>query len=279
MIGFVIVNYNDALTTIHLLENIKKYRCLSKIVVVDNLSTDDSFEQLKKYESKKIAILRRKDGRNFGGGVNYGLKYLKDQGIMYSFVSNSDVEIFSERDLKTILSYKNQGSIIGPVIREHTGYNRGWKVPSNWQLFLSSIPFFYRFFLHQNQYSEEYYNGKLIPVEVVSFCFFFVSIKELEKVDYLDEKVFLYFEENIMSRKLNKQGIYLCNEVSVFHNHSVTISKNLNRARKYLALSQSRRYFARVYNEANFLCLSGMWIMEKVGVFFLRIIDFFQTRF
>ena len=51
MIGFLIINYNDAKTTIHLLENIKHYSCIDQIVVVDNHSTDDSFDVLKAYES------------------------------------------------------------------------------------------------------------------------------------------------------------------------------------------------------------------------------------
>ena len=36
MIGFLIVNYNDAKTTEKLLLNVKNYQCLDKILVVDN---------------------------------------------------------------------------------------------------------------------------------------------------------------------------------------------------------------------------------------------------
>ncbi len=278
MIGFVIVNYNDAKTTIKLLENIKDYSCIDRIVVVDNQSTDDSFQVLNAYECDKIKILQRSDGREFGKGVNFGLRYLKDQGIFYSFVSNSDVEISKEEVLQKMIQRREQAIVMGPVIREHSGYNRGWKVPSNLQLLLLSIPFFYRFFLSMNQYSDDYYSKSFLPVEVVSFCFFFVSILDLEPVGYLDDQVFLYFEENIVSKKLKKQGIYLCNDVEVFHNHSVTINKNLKRSRKYKALSQSRRYFARVYNDANVLILGLMWFFEVVSIFLLRVVDFLKSR-
>lgn len=273
MIGFLIINYNDAPTTEKLIKNVKNYRCLDKIVVVDNNSTDDSYEILKKYQNKKIEILKRTDGREFGAGINYGIRYLKKCGVTHTFISNSDVEISKEEDLKTILTYKSKGSILGPVIREHTGLNRGWKVPSNLQLLFLSMPIVYRFFLKANQYSNEYYQGDFIPVEVLSFCFFFVSIQDLERVGFMDEKVFLYFEENIMSCKLEKKGIYLCNNVEIFHNHSVTINKNLKRARKYLALSKSRRYFAKEYNHANFLILGCMWLIEKITFILLSIID------
>ncbi len=276
MIGFLIINYNDAPTTKKLLTNIKDYKCLSKIVIVDNNSSDNSYELLKKLENDKIAVLKRTDGREFGAGINFGLRYLEKQNIHYSFVSNSDIIINSENDLKKIIEKKEHGAIIGPIIKEHSGYNRGWKVPTNFQLVLTSIPFVYRFFDHLNHYHEEDYNTNFLAVEVVSFCFFFVSIEHLKKVDYLDENVFLYFEENIMSSKLKKQNIYLDCEVEVFHNHSVTINKNLNRAKKYQALSKSRRYFAKYYNHAGILTRSLLWIIEKMTVMTLSFVSIFH---
>ena len=42
MIGMVIVNYNDYETTKRLLDNVKDYKVLKEIVVVDNKSTDNS---------------------------------------------------------------------------------------------------------------------------------------------------------------------------------------------------------------------------------------------
>ena len=42
----VILNYNDAPTTINLVQSIKNYSLLNFIVVVDNCSTDDSIESI-----------------------------------------------------------------------------------------------------------------------------------------------------------------------------------------------------------------------------------------
>lgn len=274
MIGFLIINYNDAPTTKTLLENIKDYKCLAKIVVVDNGSTDHSFEELKKCENEKIEIIRREDGREFGAGINFGLRYLESIGIQYSFVSNSDVVIYNEDSLKKIIDRRSQGTIMGPVIKEHSGYNKGWKVPTNMQLLLTSLPFIYRFFTSFNQYPDEYYKEDFLSVEAVSFCFFFVSIEKLKKVNFLDEHTHLYFEENITSCRLAKEGIYLCNDVEVFHNHSVTIDKNLNRLRKYKALSESKRYFAKTYNHAGIFTQFLLWIIEKitVGALWIRLL-------
>lgn len=269
MIGFLIINYNDAPTTIQLLENVRDYSCLNYIVVVDNNSTDDSFSKLQSYANEKIHVLHRTDGRSFGSGINFGLKYLESLHVDYSFISNSDIVIDSEEELQKLLFYKEKVNLLAPVIREHTGYNRGWKVPSNGLLFLQSLPILYRLFQNKNRYRENFYSQALVEVEAISFCFFFASIQALRQVGYFDEHVFLYFEENIMSMKFEKKGIYLCTESEVFHNHSVTINKNLNRRKKYQTLSQSRRYFAKVYNHANVITLFGFWLVEKITLFFL----------
>ena len=48
----IILNYNDADTTIEQLERIVNYKNLDKIVIVDNASTDDSRIRLKYYVKK-----------------------------------------------------------------------------------------------------------------------------------------------------------------------------------------------------------------------------------
>ncbi len=44
----VILNYNDAETTEKLVKQIVDYKVLHQIIVVDNASTDNSLERLKK---------------------------------------------------------------------------------------------------------------------------------------------------------------------------------------------------------------------------------------
>lgn len=69
-VGIVIVNYNDSETTIKLLEMIKEYKILESIVVVDNNSTDNSYELLKKYENNKIKVVNSKINKGYGYGNN-----------------------------------------------------------------------------------------------------------------------------------------------------------------------------------------------------------------
>lgn len=56
MIGCVVLNYNDADTTLDLLKRIEPMEIIDQIVLVDNKSTDNSLERLKEQESNKVHV-------------------------------------------------------------------------------------------------------------------------------------------------------------------------------------------------------------------------------
>ena len=47
-IGIVILNYNDAFTTIKLCNLIRNYEVIDRIVVVDNFSKDNSIAEIRR---------------------------------------------------------------------------------------------------------------------------------------------------------------------------------------------------------------------------------------
>lgn len=278
-IGFIIVNYNDADTTQILLNNIKNYNSIDLILVVDNNSTDNSYNVLKELENTHIKVVNTMSNKGYGSAINYGAKYLKKIGITWSFISNPDVVIENESVIKQLIDDINEDNAwIAPIIKEHQGLNRGFKVEKPMDSILLSLPYFYRKFISKIHYNESYYVKGLLPVEALSGCFFLLSLDILEKVDYFDENVFLYYEENILAKKIGKtkKKIILDTRTSVFHNHSVTIDKNLNRIKKYKALKKSQRYFQKEYNNANFLILGIHWMIEKMTILALEINQLFR---
>ena len=70
-LGFVIVNYNDYKMTLNLLRNIKDYKVLNKIVIVDNKSTDNSLKYLQKYENDKIHIIEAEENKGYANSVKW----------------------------------------------------------------------------------------------------------------------------------------------------------------------------------------------------------------
>ena len=146
-IGFVIVNYNDYKMTKRLLENIKDYKCIDHIVVVDNNSTDSSFKDLQKFKDKNISIIKN-SSRHFSAGLNAGAKYLiKKIGDANIIFSNSDIIIKDEKYIKLLSStLKEDIVVVGPVINEHGNLNRGWRLPSANSEILFNLPLISRYF-------------------------------------------------------------------------------------------------------------------------------------
>lgn len=265
MIGMVIVNYNDYETTKRLLDNVKDYKVLKEIVVVDNKSTDNSLEELRKLKNKKITIIDSGENKGYSYALNVGCKYLVDRYKSLNIViSNSDIIIDSELDIKDLNSYiSTKNVIVGPTIIQGNDLNRGFKIPTPWQDIKQNIVFFgKRVLAKELSYPDNYYHKDISKVDTVSGCFFMISSKHLEDMGYFDENVFLYYEENIMGIKTKKLGknIIVCNNVDVIHDHSVSIDKSLKRIKKYDILKTSQEYFEKKYNGAN-----------KIELFFLKV--------
>lgn len=261
----VIVNYNDYETTKRLLDNVKDYKVLKEIVVVDNKSTDNSLEELRKLKNKKITIIDSGENKGYSYALNVGCKYLIDKYKSLNIViSNSDIIIESELDIKDLNSYiSTKNVIVGPTIIQGNDLNRGFKIPTPWQDIKQNIVFFgKRVLAKELSYPDNYYHKDISKVDTVSGCFFMISSKHLEDMGYFDENVFLYYEENIMGIKTKKLGknIIVCNNVDVIHDHSVSIDKSLKRIKKYDILKTSQEYFEKTYNGAN-----------KIELFFLKV--------
>ena len=272
-IGMVIINYNDFETTYRLLDNIKNYQCLKKIVVVDNHSTDDSFKKLKKLANNKISVVQNKDNSGYASGMNLGAKKLmrelKNGCIIFS---NSDIIIEKEQDIEWLANDIDKDiKVVAPVIVEHDNYNRGWKKTSVGTEILLNLPLISRYFRRKLLfYDEKHYKDKLSLVDVVSGCFFMVDAAFLKKINYFDDQTFLYYEEAIFSVKVqeDKKKIAI---VKIIHDHSVSIDKSINRLKKYNILKESQRYYVKNYLKANSFQLACLWITRQLSLIILKI--------
>ena len=271
-LGMVIVNYNDFDMTSRLLNNVKDYKCLNQIIVVDNNSSDDSFQKLKEFESNRITIIKN-SSRHFSSGLNAGAKCLiKKVGDCNIIFSNSDIIIKGEEDLKQLSSDIDKDIVVvGPTVDEHGVLNRGWHLPSTNKEILFNIPLLSRYFKKKFlPYKEEDYKKDITYVDVVSGCFFLVDSKFLMENDYFDETTFLYYEEQIFAKKVmnkNKKEV-IDNKVVIFHDHSVSIDKSIKRVKRHKTLKVSQRYYCKAYQKANIIQMGLLYMTD----YFYRII-------
>lgn len=281
--AFLVINYNDEEITSLLIESIKDYTCVDLIVILDNKSKDASFEHLyEKYHSEKIHVIQSEENRGYAYAINYGSRYIMDYlGDCNIIVSNSDIVIEKEEDVKRLLDHKKENeAIVAPVIKEHEGISRGWKLPTPLQDAALNLVYVHRFLRPKlSFYPNVYYEGKdRVVVDVVLGCFFVLDTRYLKKVNYYDEATFLYYEENIMGKKLKdinaKTVVDLT--VQVFHNHSVSIDKSINRLNKYKILKESQYYFQSQYQHANVVEKALLKGTNKLSYYILKL--FYQIK-
>lgn len=255
--GLIIIHYNDYESVKNLIDNVKDYKILDKIIIYDNHSRGDIVSKLKKLASSKIEVVISSINKGYAYAINEASKYLISKiGKCNIIVSNSDIIIDKEEDLKELiklLSMKDVG-LVSPTILENNNLNRGWKNPTPLLDSIMNLIYIHRYFRKKYIfYKEDYYNNDTSYVDVASGCFFLIKSSTLESIDYLDENTFLYYEENILAKKLaniNKKEI-VANKVIVIHNHSVSIDKNIKKINKLKLQKQSQYYYHKTYNKAN----------------------------
>ena len=229
-ISCVILNYNDAPSTINLLECIKDYSILDFIVVVDNCSIDDSWEKLQYYKSEKIYVLKAEKNGGYGSGNNVGLRYSsKILDADYSIIANPDV-LFDEKCIEKLLQ--------------------------TFQDILATSLFF-EVWLKIRSYPLKYFKGKeFVSVFAVPGSLLMVDLKKMIKYGMYDEEIFLYYEEPVLAQKFADAGLktILRLDCSYVHNHHISISKTYRRwSQQHAVLLKSAELFLRKYKKANIL--------------------------
>ena len=256
-LAYIILNYNDYPSTENLLENIKDYSVIDLIVVVDNQSSDNSYQLLKKYKTKcknkKLAVIQTEENKGFASGLNVGCRYaIKKLEKCNLILSNADIVIGSEDNLKELNSFlgKRKVDVVAPIITQKDGIIRGWRLPDIKTEILGNLPIIgKKLYKKRITYPDVYYKGELSMVGAVPGCFFMITSTLLEQLHFLDENTFLYYEEYILGKRLEKtkSQIAVANNITVFHNHSVSIDRSLNRVKKFKALKESQAYFCEQY--------------------------------
>ncbi|MBU9895654.1 glycosyltransferase family 2 protein [Holdemanella biformis] len=258
MIGCVVLNYNDADTTLDLLKRIEPMEIIDQIVLVDNKSTDNSLERLKEQESNKVHVVCAKKNGGYGSGNNVGIEYLrKNYSCDYIIIANPDV-IFDESVIKKMINEFDEDTVIVAPLTLNSKKERqlpiAWKVPTVKDYFLFSSIVLNKIF-KPFQYPTQFFNTDICEVDCVQGCLFMLNNSLIEDKLY-DENIFLFFEESCIGKQFKDKGYKtkLLMNVDYIHNHSVSINKAFNseaRKRK-ITLDSFYTYFEDYYSLSGF---------------------------
>ena len=256
-ISLVILNYNDWKSVVSLLSVIEDYSCIDKIVIVDNFSTDNSFDELKKRIGKKCVLLSSNRNGGYSYGNNIGIKYLmSDCKPDIIFIVNPDVCFKEELLLNIISCFRNNDKYAVLTGVMHNSSNlpmrMSLKIPNYISVILSCCFIGRKInqFLVSNKVD---YTKDIMEVETVPGSFWGIRSTILKEVGFLEENVFLFYEENILGVKLMKLGYKegILTKYSYLHNHSVSIKKNLNIIKGHQIYLESMYYFENTYRKLN----------------------------
>ncbi len=246
-LAVVVLNYNDSQTTIEFINNARQIQSIDKIIIVDNASTDDSWNVLKKYSCEKIDVIKSEKNCGYAAGNNIGIKYaIKKYQAKYVAVANPDV-ILNENAVYETINYLTSNSKTGAVsckmeCKSKIRTRDAWILPDFWDCILENLILLKRI-LNLKRTSYKSFEGKVSYVEVLPGSFFVMAAEVWENIDYFDEDTFLYGEENILAYKLKKEGYktVLLNDCNYIHNHSVSISKSIKSIGKKLDMAYDGR--------------------------------------
>ena len=260
----VLVNYNDEENSIRLAQSLAGYQIVSKVVVVDSCSTKPfSFEKIKQIENTKIDVIKASKNGGYSFALNYGIRHIENLKQDYDtlMLSNVDIEIGEDAIIACVTKLQSSQlvGVVAPRMKLLNGkYARrnAWKrrtpirdmVHSTRGLELLFWPF-----LRKWEYSNSDYNKPELLVDCVAGACFFTTIDVIKSIDYLDEEVFLFYEEDILGYRLDykQYQTYLLNNVEFVHMESQSIKKTYNYYKKMEYLFKSRMYYQKTYNDIN----------------------------
>lgn len=254
--GCVILNYNDYETTCSLLDKIKDFHCFEKIVLVDNCSTNDSYDHLSTYSNEKIVVLQSGKNGGYGFGNNYGIRYCSEhENLDYCLIANPDV-VFSEEFVNRLTEFMDSHNDCALVSGKQVGPNASaWRETG----VLGDLAFnnmLLNKLFKPRYYPDSYFKQKSCEVFAIPGCLFLARLSALYEIGLYDEEFFLFEEEKVLGKKLKKKGwkSYILTDSDYIHNHSVSIKKSIKKlgAAKRLVLKSNRLYLKKYCGVSSF---------------------------
>ena len=206
-VSIIIVNYNTA----KLLEDCiisvqeKTHGIAYEIIVIDNASSDNSVEILKK-KFPSVKLTESKENLGFGRANNLGAKYASGK---YLFLLNTDTLLINNAikvlfDFMELENNLNVGACGGNLYKQDQSNNYSYSLyfPS-----LSNI-FFYRFHISGIFRNNESFNetGKIKDVAIIIGADLFIRSNIFKKIGGFDTDYFMYVEDGDLQYRIKKES-------------------------------------------------------------------------
>ena len=221
-ISINILNYNTYDKSKVCIEScLKQLGVNFRILLIDNSSTDNSFELLKSEYGDRIDYLQNGYNYGFAKGNNLGVNYAASHKYKYSLLLNSDTELIGERLVEKLVSTmeNNPGcAVVVPDIYDVT--SNGLQPHNNDSFYLKLLRYFNVLpnnkIISKNLSSISEAHGSALLVDNDRFI----------EVGGFPEHYFMYGEESTFSKKILWRGyslLWLHTGINyILHHHDKT---------------------------------------------------------
>lgn len=248
--ALVILNYNNWEDTIHCMESVEKYNTAPvKYIIVDNGSTRkdcvlslcgwmyDFFGENCQFVTAgqtpppklpRATLITSKANEGYARGNNIGIQYVKQSAeIVNVMILNNDV-LFVE-DIIPSLAYSLVSlpdcAIVSPILykkgMQEVDYNCARLHKNEWKLILSNFDMFSGLLRDYHILRKEIGNelSEPIEIELPSGSCMLMSKDTVTRLHIFDPNTFLYFEEDIIYKKIQRLGLknYLLPNMKCVH--------------------------------------------------------------
>lgn len=246
----IVLNYNDADTTLAFVEAVRNYRLLDKIVLVDNASSDNSVERLAPVCDEHVVLVESGTNGGYAAGNSLGVREAERRWPQLNtlVITNPDI-VISEDDLARVLAPLDEGYAMATGVihvpagadgrGEQLASNFAWRCPTMADMMANAFYGIYllrrRIFKRSNYYdATELSLTPRLEVECVPGCFFAIRDDAMRQVGYFDERTFLWQEETILGARLRDARLKTCvvTDAHVRHECSVSINKSIKSAKR-----------------------------------------------
>jgi len=209
-LSLITLNYNNARSTIELLDSLRQQHDQDfGVVVVDNAS-DDAVLLEQYYMLPRWNLILNRNNLGFSGGNNMGIQRALSQGSDWILLINNDTHVEPDFIARLKGQLENKRGIVGIPLEEGDRVAHGGCI--TWLAHTL-----------QHVYEPIKVSGKNYAIGAGLV----ISREALETIGLLDERYFLYFEDaDYSARALKKEvGISFLSEPSITHHISQTTKK------------------------------------------------------
>jgi GT2 family glycosyltransferase len=278
-IAIVILNWNGKDFLKKFLPEVIRYsNSLSRIVIIDNASSDDSISFLSQ-QFPEIEIVQLDKNYGFTGGYNRGLQGIKEE---YYVLLNSDVEV-SENWLEPLVTFMDnhpKAAACQPKIKsyqdrhlfEHAGATGGY-------IDYLGYPFCRGRILNTLEEDHGQYDSIQRVFWATGACLFIRS-KVFHEQGGFDDDFFAHMEEIDLCWRIQQAGkeIYVVPESQVYHVGGGTLPKNNPRKTYYNFRNNLFMLFKNLpVNQLIFLIPTRLFLDGLAGIKFLFDGDYKDT--